>query len=82
LASVKQLIELFVAVGCELGELPGHIEMPGGATHKVRYLYSSVTDAFVSLSNLQDDERMPPSTVANWERRLGLEIPKKPSDWR
>jgi hypothetical protein len=78
--TLKQLIDLFVASGCELGELPGHVASPAGI-HRVRYLYSPVTDAFVSLSDYDDGEHIPPSEVANWERRLGLEIPKKPRDW-
>jgi hypothetical protein len=42
----------------------------------VRYLYSPVTDDFVSLSDLADDEILPPSEIESWERRLGIEVPK------
>jgi hypothetical protein len=72
---VGKLIELFTAMGCTLGELPGVLHGPGGQW-RVRYLYSPETDDFVSLSDLDDDDVLPPSEVENWERRLGVEIPK------
>lgn len=74
--TLRELIDLFVAMGCVLGELPRDLREPG--SDPVRYLYSSVTDDFVSLLDYQDDERVPPSEVANWERRLGIDIPKHP----
>ena len=73
--SVGKLIELFTAMGCMLGELPGGIADESG-TWRVRYLYSPETDDFVSLSDLADDELLPPSEVENWERRLGIAVPK------
>jgi hypothetical protein len=73
--TVKKLIELFVSMGCELGELPGRIEDDQG-TRRIRFLYSPESDDFVSLSDLDDDERIPPTEVENWERRLGITIPK------
>ena len=78
--TLQQLIDLFVAMGCQLGRLPGHIEGPQGR-NAVRYLYSPLTDDFVSLSDYDERDYIPPSEVANWERRLGLEIPKTPRDW-
>jgi hypothetical protein len=78
--TIRQLIDLFIAMGCTLGELPGRIQGPHGTT-PVRYLYSPITNDFVSLSDYDDGEHVPPSEVANWERRLGLEIPKTPRDW-
>ncbi len=72
---VGKLIELFTAMGCTLGELPGTLGDP--ANHwRVRFLYSPETDDFVSLSDLDDDDILPASEVENWERRLGIEIPK------
>jgi hypothetical protein len=73
--SVGKLIELFTAMGCTLGELPGGVEDQAGSW-RVRYLYSPETDDFVSLSDLADDELLPPSEVENWERRLGIVVPK------
>lgn len=73
--SVGKLIELFTAMGCALGELPVPVEDSGGG-RRVRYLYSPETDDFVSLSDLADDDTLPPSEVENWERRLGVVVPK------
>jgi hypothetical protein len=73
--TVGKLIELFTAMGCTLGEVPGGLDGPDG-WHPIRYLHSPVTDDFVSLSDLQDDEFISPSEIENWERRLGIEIPK------
>jgi hypothetical protein len=72
---VSDLIEFFVLMGCVLNELPGHLEGPDGA-HPIRYLYSPLTNDFVSLLNYLNDESVPPSEVANWERRLGYNLPK------
>lgn len=56
-------------MGCMLNELPGHLEGPDGA-HPIRYLYSPLTDDFVSLLNYESDELVPPSDIEGWERRL------------
>jgi hypothetical protein len=61
-------------MGCVLNELPGHLEGPNGA-HPIRYLYSPLTNDFVSLLNYDNDELIPPSVIANWERRLGYKLP-------
>ncbi len=73
--TLKQLIELFVTMGCVLNTLDQHLEGPNGA-YPVRYLYSPMTNDFVSLLDYEDNEKIPPSEVENWERRLGIEIPK------
>jgi hypothetical protein len=73
--TVRKLIELFVAMGCELGELEGGLTDSEGH-HRVRYLFSPETKDFVSLSDLEDEDRIPPSEVENWERRLGITIPR------
>ena len=73
--SVGKLIELFTAMGCSLGELPGELQ-DSNASWRVRYLYSPETDDFIALSNLDDDDLLPPSEVENWERRLGIIVPK------
>jgi hypothetical protein len=67
---------LFVAMGCVLDEL--HDDLRDPRSDPIRYLYSPVTNDFVSLLGYEYDERIPPSEVANWERRLGVEIPKDP----
>ncbi|MBV8449932.1 MAG: hypothetical protein JO357_16910 [Hyphomicrobiales bacterium] len=74
--SVGKLIELFTAMGCVLSELPGTLIYKDGAPRKIRYLYSPEADDFVSLGDLDDGDRLPPSEVESWERRLGIQIPK------
>lgn len=76
--TLEELIKLFVMMGCVQHELPGHLEGPDGK-HPIRYLYSPDTDDFVSLLNYEEDDHIPPSEVANWERRLGIKIPKNPN---
>jgi hypothetical protein len=76
--SVRKLIELFVGMGCELHEIPGQLVEPG-VRRNIRYLYSPDANDFVSLRDLEDDDRLPPSEVENWERRLGMTIPKGPN---
>lgn len=46
----------------------------------VEYLYSYQTDAFVTLSGLSNDDLIPPSLVAQWERTLGFELPHGPAN--
>ena len=72
---VGQAVELFIAMGCVLNQLPGHLEGPDGA-HPVRYLYSPGADDFVSLLNYENDEWIPPTELDNWERRLGMKVPR------
>jgi hypothetical protein len=72
---VGKVIELFVAMGCTIGEVPAQVHGPEGSW-RVRYLYSPETDDFVPISDLADDEYLSPSELANWERRLGIVIPK------
>ena len=73
--SVGRLIELFSAMGCVLSEVP-NILIVDEQPNRVRYLYSPETDDFVSLRDLTNDDLLPPSEVENWERRLGITIPK------
>lgn len=73
--TVAQLVELFTAMGCSLNE-PGTVLAGPDGTYPIRFIYSDVTDDFVSLNSYDNDERVPPSEVENWERRLGVTIPK------
>lgn len=77
--TVRELVGLFCAMGCVLREMPGYLEGPSGESGPVRFLYSPDADDFVSLRDLADDARLPPSEIANWERRLGMSIPKPDS---
>ena len=44
--------------------LQGHLEGPA-ESHPIRYLYSPLTDNFVSLLNYENDELIPSSEIAN-----------------
>lgn len=72
--TVRQVIDLFVAMGCEPQEFPGEDVVPG-LDFQVYYLYSAQTDGIVSLTGFDLDERVAPSTLENWERALGVEVP-------
>ena len=63
-------------MGCEYRELDGQLIEDDGAERRIRFLYSAETDDFVSLSDYADDERVPWSEVENWERRLGVIVPR------
>ena len=63
-------------MGCILNEVPSHLEGSDGS-HPIRYLYSPASDDFVSLLNYSNDEFIPPSELDNWERRLGIKVPRK-----
>lgn len=64
-------------MGCEYREADGLLVEDDGSTRKIRFLYSRDQDDFVSLSNYADDERVPWNEVENWERRLGVIIPRE-----
>lgn len=72
---VGELIALFTAMGCELHELNRQVDNADFG-RLVRFLYNPENECFVSLSDLADDELLPPSEVENWERRLDISIPK------
>ena len=73
--TLREIVSLFVQMGCTVNDLDAEIEGPDGS-HCVRYLYSPVTKDFASLSDFDDEDRIPWSVVEGWERRLGVEIPK------
>jgi len=68
------VVECFVLLGCEPREYPDEEVVPGEKWH-VYYLYSPETEAFVSLVGYEMDELVAPSTLAAWERALGIQIP-------
>ena len=70
---VSDLIAFFVLNGCVLDKVSPHLEDDGARL--IRYLYSPLTKDFVSLGDYDNDDFIPPSEVANWERRLGYKLP-------
>ncbi len=73
--TVQQAVDLFVAMGCEPQEFPGESVKPF-VPWTVYYLYSPENDSFVSLVGYDMDDQIAPSTIENWERALGILIPK------
>lgn len=79
---VREVLSVFQQMGCEIRELPGHLFDGDGNEMPVKFLYNPLNKAGVALLDYEsDDEFMTPSEIANLERRLDLEIPKKDT-WR
>jgi hypothetical protein len=72
--TVQKIIECFVAMGCDPREVPDQPVEAGDDWH-VYYLYNPTNGGFVSLCGFALDEEVAPSTLASWERALGVEIP-------
>ena len=72
---VASLIDIFVACGCELHELPEAVPSPDGF-YKIRFLLNPQTGTYVSLSDLADDDSIPGDEAAGWARILGIDIPQ------
>lgn len=70
---LREAIELFVAMGATLGEIPQVIGPEG--EYRLRFLVNPENEAFVSLSGYEDDEFVAPSEIASWQRALSIEIP-------
>src|SRR3990167_8709600 len=72
---VGDVIAAFVRLGCEVRHTSS-VSFIDGTTGdpvtSIRFLHNPKTRGFVPISDLNDDERIPPSEVANWERRLGV----------
>jgi hypothetical protein len=75
--TVGTVISLFLQMGCERRQLPGSAVDDDGNEELVTYLYYPETRTLVAVVGFDsDDERMSPSEVEHYERRLGLTIPK------
>ncbi len=77
--NVKEIIDLFTAMGCELRIAEPDTFNFDGEVFNVRYLFNPDNGNFVALVDLRDDEAVHRSEVESWERRLGIEIPKPPT---
>jgi hypothetical protein len=78
---VKEVLGLFVAMGCETLWLPGNLIEPNGDETPIRFLYNPASKVFVVLDDYDDEMRLTPSEIDYFERRLDIEIPKKDS-WK
>lgn len=75
--SLRRVIDILVAMGCEPQEFPGTDVLPG-LDWTVHYIYSPETEGFISLEGYEMDDLVAPSTMDSWERALGTEIPRGP----
>ena len=73
--NVGELIRLFTAMGCEVRTIPEPVTTPDGP-RTIRFVYNPANEGFIPITDLEDGEFLPPSEVAHWERRLGLNIPR------
>ncbi|HXQ12156.1 MAG TPA: hypothetical protein VN805_14265 [Caulobacteraceae bacterium] len=74
--TLRQIIDLFVAMGCEPQEFPGQDVSPL-TTWEVYYLRAEDNpDCFVDLTGYDKDEPIAPSVLETWERTLGVQIPR------
>jgi len=72
---VGDLIAAFTRLGCEVRYTRVVVyldQSTGQPSDPVRFLHNPKTGGFVPIGDLEDDERVPPSEVENWERRLGV----------
>lgn len=63
-------------MGCEIREAEAPVYLDDGDVFGFRYLVNLETTAFVPIVDLGDDQYVSEGEVADWERRLGIVIPK------
>jgi hypothetical protein len=74
---VKEVIGLFVDMGCQTLMAPKSLIEPNGDEIPIRFLYNPDAKVFVVLDEYDDDMIMTPSEIDYFERRLDIAIPKK-----
>jgi hypothetical protein len=74
---IKDVVAAFLARGCELRHT-SHVTYLDGTTGEpvdpIPFLFNPATKGFMPLDDFEDDERIPPSEVETWERRLGISL--------
>lgn len=74
--TVRQIVELFVAMGCVPQEFLG-TDVEPWADWQINFLRNPENDdCFIDLSGYALHQRIAPSVLESWERALGLEIPR------
>ena len=79
--TVKEVLALFVAMGCEIRKMPTALINEDGDETPIRFLYNPASKVFVVLDEYEDGMMMAPSEIDHFERRLDVEIPKK-DNWK
>lgn len=73
--TLREVVDLFVAMGCEPREVVNRPVVAGEAW-EIRYLFNPRTGTFVNLRELRPDDLIAPAMLASWERTLRIELPK------
>ncbi len=73
---VGDILACFIAQGCELRTAEATVTDPEGDVFNLRYLLRVSTGAHVALVDLTDDDRVSEAELRQWERRLGLTVPR------
>ena len=73
---VSKIISRFVGMGCSLQISSICVEIDGHPDFYPRFLMSPDGKKFAPIDDLKDDENIPESEIAYWERRLGINIPR------
>ena len=77
--SVKKILETFVLMGAELRTAEPTVRDDEGDRWSVRYLLNRRTGRFVPIVDLEDDDFVSAGEVTDWERRIGITIPRPPT---
>jgi hypothetical protein len=75
---VRQIIDLFVQMGCLHNVAEETIQDPDGDCFGLSYLLNPETNEAVPILDLADGDLISEMEVQSWERRLGITIPKPP----
>jgi hypothetical protein len=78
--NVRNIIALFVQMGCEHNIAEPCISDGEGSVFGFSYLVNRENNTFVPLQDLGDNEFVSSWEVESWERRLGIQIPKPPTN--
>lgn len=71
---VRDILALFVQMGCELRTAEASIVDDDGSCWNARYLLNTETGAYTAILDLSND-KVSAREVAESERRLGVRIP-------
>jgi len=75
---VKQIVDLFVMMGCIYTKIDETIESNDGEFYGLGYILNPENNAHVPVVDLRDGDSISEIEVESWERRLGIHIPKPP----
>jgi hypothetical protein len=73
---VREIVSLFVQMGCEIREAEKPVYLEDGDSFGFRYFVNIETGAFQPIVDLADEDFISEGEVTAWERRLGIIIPK------